>query len=293
LLVGRTVQIGPAFYNNVLMPVGVFLLAATAVVPLIRWGTAPRRSEQVALLICGLLACGAAGVAAGLGAIHPLAIAVAGLTTLAVSSVAAGVLLDIRRHNVGNLLLGTWRALRANRREYGGYIVHLAFACVVIGVAGSSLGTRRQDVDLDEGEAIEWAGRRVEAVRLVQREDGDKLVAELELRVSRAGSPPVLLKPARQFHVLQNQWTTEVAIDSTWAGDFYTILHAGLGGGRVAITLVENPMIRWIWVGGWLAAVGAAVAVWPARRKSSKRGGRLRDDQPFRADVPVRRRRAA
>ena len=59
-----------------------------------------------------------------------------------------------------------------------------------------------------------------------------------------------MLKPARHFHLLQNQWTTEVAIDSTWSGDFYTILHAGLGEGRVLVTLIENPMMRWLWLGG-------------------------------------------
>jgi len=184
-------------------------------------------------------------------------------------------------------------ALRANRRQYAGYIIHLAFACVAIGVTGSSLGTQRHDVDLNEGEAIEWAGRRVEAVRLVQREERDKLIAEVELRVSRRGSRPVVLKPARHFHLLQNQWTTEVAVHSTWSGDLYTILHAGLGEGRVAITLIENPMMRWIWVGGWLAAGGAAIAAWPARRKRTRQGGQLGDNEQVRVAAPGRQRRAA
>ena len=280
LIVGRMVQIGPAFYNNVLMPVGLLLLAATAIVPLIRWGKAPRKSAQAALLICGLLAGVGAVVAAGMGVRHPVAIGVSGLTVLAISSVAAGVLLDIRRHSAGHFLLGIRAAWRTCRRQYAGYVVHMGFAAVVIGVCGSSLGTQRYDVDLNEGDVIEWAGRRVEFVRLVQREEADKLVAEVELRVSRGGVQPVVLKPARHLHVLQDQWTTEVAIDSTWAGDFYTILHAGLGDGRVAITFIDNPMIRWIWAGGWIAAGGAALAAWPARRKLSKQGGQSSDDQP-------------
>ena len=293
LLVGRMVQIGPAFYNNVLMPIGVVLLAATAAVPLLRWGTAPRNSNKVALLICGLIACGGAGIAAAQSVMHPVMIAVAGLTVLTVSATAAGILLDIGRHRGGGFLRGTWLALRTNRRQYAGYIIHLAFACVAIGVTGSSLGTRRHDVDLNEGEVIEWAGRRVEAIRLIQREEKDKLIAELELRVSRGASQPAVLKPARHFHLLSNQWTTEVAIHSTWAGDFYTILHAGLGDGRVAITLIDNPMMRWIWVGGWLAAGGAMVAAWPARRKRSGQGGQLGDNEQAQAAAPKHQRLAA
>ena len=293
LVVGRMVQIGPEFYNNVLMPIGILLLAATAVVPLLRWGAAPRRSQQTALLICGLLGCAGAGTAAGLGVRHPVVLGIAGLTVLAVSAIVAGLFLDIRRHSAGRLLPGMWLTLRANRRQYAGYVVHLAFACVVIGIAGSSLGTRRHDVDLNEGDAIEWAQRRVEVARLVQRDEGDKLVAEVELRVSRGGSEAVVLKPARHLHLLQNQWTTEVAIHSTWAGDFYTILHAGLGDGRVAITLIDNPMIRWIWIGGWLAAGGTAVAVWPARRKRSRQGSHIGNHQHPVVAEPARRRLAA
>ena len=292
LVVGRMVQIGPEFYNFVLMPIALLLLAATSAVPLLRWGAAPRPSQQAALGVCGLLGVAAAGTAVGLGMRHPAAIAVAGLAAITVSAFAMGVMLDIRRHSNSELLSGAWLTLRANRRQYAGYVVHVGFACVVIGVTGSSLGARRQDVDLNEGQAIDWAGRNIEVVRLVQRAETDKLVAEVELRVSRSGERPVILKPARHLHLLQNQWTTEVAIHSTWRGDFYTILHAGLGDGRVAITLIENPMIRWIWLGGWLSAGGVGVAAWPARRKRTRQGRHFAIDQHPATFEPARRRAA-
>ena len=293
LVVGRMVQIGPEFYNYVLMPIGVLLLAATSVVPLLRWGSAPRRDQQMALLCCGLLGVCGVGVAAGAGARHPVALAVAGLTVLTVSAALAGVLIDVFRSKGDQFLLGAWLTLRAGRRQYGGYVVHLAFACVAVGVTGSSLGTRRHDVDLSEGEIIQWAERRIEVVRLVQREEQDKLIAEVELRVSRQGESPVVLQPARHLHLLQNQWTTEVATHSTWSGDFYTILHAGLGEGRVAITLMDIPMMRWLWFGGWLAAAGATIAVWPARRKQLRQGGQIGDEQHARHLAPSPQRLAA
>jgi cytochrome c biogenesis factor len=68
------------------------------------------------------------------------------------------------------------------------------------------------------------------------------------------------------LHLLQNEWTTEVAIESTWRGDFYTVLHAGLGDGRVVLSLIVNPMIGWIWIGGMVATTGAVVAMWPESR---------------------------
>jgi cytochrome c-type biogenesis protein CcmF len=92
------------------------------------------------------------------------------------------------------------------------------------------------------------------------------LIAESVLEVRCGESKPVELRPARHLHLLQNEWTTEVAIHSTWTGDFYTVLDAGLGEGRVALTLVSNPMIRWIWMGGTVTTLSAIVALLPVRR---------------------------
>ncbi|GAG18448.1 unnamed protein product, partial [marine sediment metagenome] len=36
--------------------------------------------------------------------------------------------------------------------------------------------------------------------------------------------------------------------------------------GRVRLTLVENPMMRFIWMGGFIMGFGAIMAIWPARR---------------------------
>jgi len=159
------------------------------------------------------------------------------------------------------------------RRQYASYVIHLALVCIAIGITGSSLGTRRQDRELQEGETFEWAGRQIEYVRLVQREGPDKLIAEIELRVSRPGSSAVTLRPARHLHLLQNEWTTEVDVHSTWGGDFYTILNAGLGEGRVYVSFVENPLMRWLWFGGWLAGGATVVAAWPSGRRRAKQSG--------------------
>ena len=69
----------------------------------------------------------------------------------------------------------------------------------------------------------------------------DKAIAEAVLEVTQGQGKPVVVKPARHLHWLQNEWTTAVAIHSTWSGDFYTILNGSLGGGKVDLTLVENP----------------------------------------------------
>lgn len=268
MFTGRMIQIGPEFYNNVLPPIGLSLLAMTAAVPLLRWGAPPTASGRRLLAVCLVVSLTVSAFGFIAGVRQPLALAVAGLAAFAVATLLAAGWQYVRRYPSRirwNELLST---LSSSRRKYAAYCIHLGFVCVAIGVAGSSLGTRRQEFTLAEGDAIEWEGRQVHYVQLEQRQLPDKLVAEAVLEVARGDSPTVELRPGRHLHLLQNVWMTEVAIDSTWGGDFYTILNAGLGDGRVAVTFVNNPMIRWIWLGGYVTTAGAVVAVWPSRRQT-------------------------
>jgi cytochrome c-type biogenesis protein CcmF len=146
-------------------------------------------------------------------------------------------------------------------------LIHLGIVCLAVGVAGSSLGARQQEVVIREGQTIEWAGYSICCTRLIERELPDRLVMEAELEVARHGAAAATLLPAQHLHRLQNEQTTEVAIDSTWRGDFYAIFHGRQGNGQASLTFIERPMIRWMWSGGWIAGIGAVVGLWPARRR--------------------------
>lgn len=274
---GRTIQFGPDFYNRVLAPIGLALLTLTAMVPLVRWGRAPRRLQLRLLAIAGLAAVVGTCVAGALGVRSLTGLGVSGLAafagaTLVLSILLDGRLLDPRLSGAtakGRQLLLT---LRHHRRRYAAYAIHLGFVALAVGVTGSSLGTREFQTEIAEGESIEWAGWTVRHVELVQRDAPDKLVAEARLEVTGHGRRAAPLIPARHWHRLQKEWTSEVAIHSTWRGDLYVILHAGLGEGRILVTLVENPLIAWLWWGGCLSIVGAFVALWPSRRSAAARG---------------------
>lgn len=278
MFLGRMIQVGPAFYNNVLPPIGLGLLATTAAVPLLQWGAPPSPARRRLLVRCLAVSLAVVVVALVAGMRPPLFLAVVGLAAMTVATLLTAWLHEAWQRQSQPRWHGLLGALRNGRRKYAAYSVHIGFVCVAIGVTGSSLGTQRKEVTLDEGDTLEWADRQIHYVRLEQRQLPDKLVAEAVLQVARNGSAPVELRPARHLHLLQNDWTTEVAIDSTWRGDFYTVLHAGLGDGRVVLTLVDNPMIGWIWGGGAVATVAAIVAMWPVSR--SRRAMEDRVDRP-------------
>jgi cytochrome c-type biogenesis protein CcmF len=268
---GRTVQLGPGFYNSVLTPIGLALLVMTAPVPLLRWGSAPDKRQRRALFISALTTGFLTLAAYGVGCRHALTLSVLGVACFAVCAVIAAFFIEVLRRTPGRNLGAAMFALLRKRREFAGYFVHLGFACLVAGIAGSSIGTLRREAVMQEGDVIRWADRQIRYVRLVQRETDDKLIAETELQITDRHGHTALLNPARHLHLQQDVWTTEVGIDSTWSGDFYTVLHAGLGEGRAVFTFVWNPMMRWLWLGGALMASSALIAAWPARRLARSR----------------------
>ena len=269
IVLARKIVVGPAFYNNVLIPTGLALLATMALAPLCRWGLPPTPAQRRATLLSAGAAAVAAAAAFALGCRHPVALAVAYFAVLSVLVLVGGLALDARRCKPATPWLGLLSALKNGRRQYAGFLIHLGFVCVAVGVTGSSLGTQRREVVVSEGETVPWAGRSIRLARLIKRDLPERLVVEAELEVSHEGAAPCRLLPAQHYHLLQSQWTSEVAIHSAWSGDFYTILQSGEGEGCVRLTLVENPAMRWMWLGGWIVAAGALTGLWPARARAA------------------------
>lgn len=270
LVAGSMVMVGPPFYNNVLIPTGLLLLATTGMAPLLSWGAAPT-PPQIRWLLASVVAGGLAAATAWLlGYRLWIELCVAGLAGLSVVTLCGAVILDAHRREPQQPWWGVFRTLRQSRRQYAGFLIHLGLVCLAVGVTGSSVGTHQEEFVLQAGDTIQWAGRDVRLTRVNQRELPDKLVAEAELEISREGRVEGTVRPAQQYYRVQRQWASVVAIHSTWADDFYAILHAGEGPGKVRATFVANPLIRWMWLGGLVMGLGTVIRLWPTRRRSAR-----------------------
>jgi cytochrome c biogenesis factor len=215
------------------------------------------------LRAAGLFAFGTVTLAWFSGVQNGWALALAGLAGLAAVAIMGCLWLDIRQSPkrwFGTKLVTT---LTLKRRQYSGFLIHLGFVCLAIGIAGSSLGARREELTLVPGQSIAWAGRSLRFLQLHQTQLPDQLIVEAELELSDGGNHAVHLRPAQVWHRLNQEWTTEVDVHSTWGSDFYTVLQGGGTGDGIHISLVENPLIRCLWLGGYIMGAGALLAMWP------------------------------
>ena len=265
MLFARKITVGPAFYNYALMPVGIVLLLTTAAAPALRWGAAVKPAERKALCIALLISVLIVFFIAVSGMHRFLVLAVTGSATFALVVFMAALFLDGTSVTDFSHWKKIFTVLRVHRRRYAGFAVHLGFVAIAVGVTASSLCARRWETTMRRGDTVAWAGRSIHFTVLQQQQYPDKLVVKAKLDICTASRRPVTLLPAQHLHLLQNQWSSEVAIDSSLSGDFYVILDSGRGEDQIHVTFMDNPLMCWIWWGGALVSLSALVGLWPFR----------------------------
>jgi cytochrome c-type biogenesis protein CcmF len=160
-----------------------------------------------------------------------------------------------------------------HRRSYAGFLIHLGFGCMAIGIAGSSLGSRETDLSMTRGQTAEFVGRTIRYADLRQTDLRQQVVVAAQLEVNESAgtmypwSTSYTLQPAQILYRPQNQWGTKVAIHSTFGGDFYVVMHGGSEARKIHLTLIDHPLMRWLWVGGWIGLAGVVMALWPQRQR--------------------------
>ncbi len=90
-----------------------------------------------------------------------------------------------------------------------------------------------------------------------------------EMSVYQKGKLLQHLRPEKRLYKTHEQPTTEVALLSTWRDDLYLVL-AGYDEEKQEATFSAyvNPLIVWLWIGGWVMALGTLLAMVPLSRQA-------------------------
>ncbi|MGH2398776.1 MAG: heme lyase CcmF/NrfE family subunit [bacterium] len=274
---GDRINVGPPYFNQVMVPIVLILLALMAVGPLLSW----RRADPGEL--AGILAAPAAGgllvaaAAAALGIRNGPVLLLAALCAFVAGTIvlefARGV--RVRRMHREGLPIALIRLVDRNRRRYGGYIVHFGILVMLVGITASSVFSTQTQATLPPG-------GRVRIGRYELRYEDAQGFRGPDLRMTAAhltafdGSSSTRLAPRHIYHEAQDEITADVAIRSTWRDDLYVVL-IGLSESRVAtFRVLINPMVQWLWTGALVIVLGGLIAAWPPRpRQEAERAAHV------------------
>jgi cytochrome c-type biogenesis protein CcmF len=281
---GQRVSVGAPFFNQVNAPLSLALLLLLGIGPVIAWRRASRANlaRNFRIPVIALLVAGAAGTLLGLRAWYGVGVLAFGAFVLATIVQEFGRGTRARMRSRGERApRALFSLITRNRRRYGGYIVHLGVLFVFAGIAGA-LFVQERSARLAPGEAVE-----IDRLRFVYRGTdlvrGPNYVATVgNLTVSEDDGPAVRMQPERRFYpIAEEQTTTEVAIWSRTFEDVYAILEAfDPATGRADVTLLINPMVRWIWLGGAIMVIGILIALSTPRPGTRRTvSGRAREEE--------------
>jgi cytochrome c-type biogenesis protein CcmF len=188
-----------------------------------------------------------------------------------------------RRRMYGDTIpIAFTRLIARNRRRYGGYIVHMGVVIIFCAFAGLAF-KKEYDLSFKAGDSRDvmdpWGHKWSFVSQGVSRYDVlNRQVTAVALDLSRDGQPAGVMTTEKRQHVDSRgaptfEPSTEVGIKSSFREDVYVVLAGVRDDESAEIRVTFNPLVRWVWMGGGLMAIGGLIVMWPQARKRRVQGG--------------------
>lgn len=166
------------------------------------------------------------------------------------------------------LFVTLWQNWAKVRLSYFGMILaHCGVAIATMGAVmssyfGSELGVRLAPQQSQQLGQFEFHYDRF------SNEIGPNFTAEVAFfNVSKQGKPYAEIVPERRYYDVRTMTMSEVGLDAGLWGDLYIVMGDNLGKGEFTFRLHYKPLIRWLWLGGILMALGALCSAINLKRK--------------------------
>jgi cytochrome c-type biogenesis protein CcmF len=260
-LTGTSSRVGSPWFDRYTVPLALVLVLLSGIGPVIAWRRATlanaRRNFALPLAAAALMAI-AAYTVVPIGSSPPTVILFCA-AVFAIAGIGQEFWRGLRarramtRESPPRALLSM---MRRNRRRYGGYIVHVGIAVLLIGVAASSTFQHEQTLALAPGKSVNvgaYTMRYVRSTGTVSTDPshtGATMTLGAVLRVSRGGHYVTTLHPKAGFYpevsvvpgqavtsLINGQGVSLVALDSSLRRDLWAAVNFS------GATLPEQPLV--------------------------------------------------
>ena len=272
LVTGEKGFVGPPVYEQALAPLFAALLLLMGIAPLTMWYRTSLKRLEMGVRWPALTATVVTIITAVTGITYWAALLgvwiVAFSTFLTVAEFWKGTRARMRRGE--NPWTAFTRLMSRNRRRYGGYWIHIGVLVMALGIIGVEIFQEETQIRLTVGESISLG--RYEAVFLgAERYPGpdDLLITEATLDVYENGRFITQLKPRTELYTRTQQPMTIPDARSTPFEDFYTLMvnWEPTSADQATFRIFLNPLINWVWAGGFIFVFGTLIAAWPDPRE--------------------------
>ena len=253
-----SISVGAPYFNSIFLPLLTLVLFAMAATLCLSWFKADKKRFFKRLLL-----------------LIPAAVIAYGMIWNALQNDGA-----LRFHFFAYVLLTLaiwvlfvtlWQNWAKIRLAYFGMILaHCGVAIATMGAVmssyfGSELGVRLAPQQSQQLGQFEFHYDRF------SNEIGPNFTAEVAFfSVSKQGKPYAEIVPERRYYDVRTMTMSEVGLDAGFWGDLYIVMGDNLGKGEFTFRLHYKPLIRWLWLGGILMALGALCSAINLKRKRNE-----------------------
>ncbi len=274
---GTKITVGAPFFNQVNIPIGLLLLLLTGIGPLLAWRHTSKQGfiKNFSIpLVVGLVAL---MVAYFVGLRHYVLLNV-GLVSFVFMAIMVefyrGISARMSRHgeSAGKALI---QMISKNRSRYGGYIAHLGIVIMFIGFAGKAFD-QVKEFGLTAGQTEHVGEYTFHLNQIREKERSNHYAWIADLRVTdKDGNFVTNLHPEKRIYNFRNpnpnaqQPNSELDIYNMLNLDIYSVFSGVDTENHIAyLKIMLTPLIRWVWVGGYILIIGTMISLWPVRRKT-------------------------
>jgi cytochrome c-type biogenesis protein CcmF len=178
-----------------------------------------------------------------------------------------------------------WRqGQRPTSALLGMAIAHLGVGMFAIGASGVESYKIEKDVALKPGSSFAIAGYDFRFVNATNVRGPNYDAVEALVEVTRGGRPVDILKPQKRHFWVQQTDNSQAAISVNWARDLFVAMGNPLGEGAWSMRIQYKPLVRYIWLGALVMAIGGLIAATDRRYRAAVRvaapAGAPPDPQP-------------
>ncbi|MEM7111672.1 MAG: heme lyase CcmF/NrfE family subunit [Chloroflexota bacterium] len=273
LFTGEKGFVGPTVYEQALAPLFAVLVLLMGVAPLTMWyRTSAKRLEMAlrwpaaaaAIFTVLLFALGIGSVGALIGLFI-----VSFSTILTVLEFWKGTRARMKRWGE-NAWVAFSTLMARNRRRYGGYWIHLGVLIMGVGIIGVEIFQQETQIRLFAGESISL-GDYTMVFNGVERFAGpdDLVITQATADLYNNGRFVKTLIPQTELYTRTNQPMSIPDLRATISEDFYVLLinWEPTAADAATFRVYLNPLINWVWAGGFIFVFGTLIAAWPDGRK--------------------------
>ncbi len=266
-LLGKKLTVGPSWFSFMASFPAILLLILTGVGPLIAWrkSTPAHLKRQFVGPLSWTAVIGAASLAffwADMDLFTWCSWTFSGFVIASIVQEYARAIRSRSRRTGQSAPQALLNLLKQNPSRYGGYVVHLGMVFMIIGFSGSAFNKELlENVKVGEEIALQdYKLTYLTADVIPAKHYGG---ARARLALTKNGKGLATMTPEKRMYWVEQQPASIPSIYASFREDFYVILNQIEPDGSATIKIHINPLVRWVWIGGYILLLGTVIIVWP------------------------------